>query len=630
MKGALSIMNNQKDQQMKQAVYFIDDEPTDMRSTEVSSNSMQTVIPNSIPRTTVQKQSDSQHSNCTTTVPANKYVRKSALSNQRQQPVAPPYNQPVQPTSVYQQPAVSAPFNTQHPISQDNPIETTIQKLQAKWVSDSQKAYREKQFKFDNSTLAPDSQGCLLILHSNGINTVGKPFSPCRNLQAQKIIEHDTKKGFIKYTFDTPTGEHRSVIVDADCSALQRYNLLQDNGFIVDANLPATICAELIARYTASGLASIPPQIKYSPGWYFSEKHWGFQESEWVDLNAVLLSFTVPPTPDMILYQLVSLYAILQERLPSKMWIRRPICILTHEYLYTDLCIDSTPYVFKKALESLRDRPIVWIRSENINFNESSSAYSRDKNYQALMNSMQSNQKHPLYMVVSSNLTPRQRTFCLPIQDFIDPYEATNSIDSIGGLINSIMNNANAFNLTVERSFTKVFDDLGEDCSVQREIAALSMIADVVKWHYSMQVPPQTLSVRCDEYLETYTRYWDKLDTGSILAPFRNALYAARRSNMICFRSLEDVDISFDCQKEILYDDTYYYTSTALLKKIIKAHLSSYMPSDVLNRLKTTGVLSGSVPKTLTLAPNEPKDFRFRTLLRSNLHQPGSRDLVEV
>ena len=604
-------MNNQKDQQMKQAVYFIDDEPTDMRSTEVSSNSMQTVIPNSIPRTTVQKQSDSQHSNCTTTVPANKYVRKSALSNQRQQPVAPPYNQPVQPTNVYQQPAVSAPFNTQHPISQDNPIETTIQKLQAKWVSDSQKAYREKQFKFDNSTLAPDSQGCLLILHSNGINTVGKPFSPCRNLQAQKIIEHDTKKGFIKYTFDTPTGEHRSVIVDADCSALQRYNLLQDNGFIVDANLPATICAELIARYTASGLASIPPQIKYSPGWYFSEKHWGFQESEWVDLNAVLLSFTVPPTPDMILYQLVSLYAILQERLPSKMWIRRPICILTHEYLYTDLCIDSTPYVFKKALESLRDRPIVWIRSENINFNESSSAYSRDKNYQALMNSTQSNQKHPLYMVVSSNLTPRQRTFCLPIQDFIDPYEATNSIDSIGGLINSIMNNANAFNSTVERSFTKVFDDLGEDCSVQREIAALSMIADVVKWHYSMQVPPQTLSVRCDEYLETYTRYWERINDGNILTPFRNALYAARRSDMICFRPLEDVDSSFECQKEILYDDTYYYTSTALLKKIIKVQLRSYMPSDVLNHLKTAGVLSGSVPKTLTFAPNESKDFAF-------------------
>ena len=623
-------MNNQKDQQMKQAVYFIDDEPTDMRSTEVSSNSMQTVIPNSIPRTTVQKQSDSQHSNCTTTVPANKYVRKSALSNQRQQPVAPPYNQPVQPTNVYQQPAVSAPFNTQHPISQDNPIETTIQKLQAKWVSDSQKAYREKQFKFDNSTLAPDSQGCLLILHSNGINTVGKPFSPCRNLQAQKIIEHDTKKGFIKYTFDTPTGEHRSVIVDADCSALQRYNLLQDNGFIVDANLPATICAELIARYTASGLASIPPQIKYSPGWYFSEKHWGFQESEWVDLNAVLLSFTVPPTPDMILYQLVSLYAILQERLPSKMWIRRPICILTHEYLYTDLCIDSTPYVFKKALESLRDRPIVWIRSENINFNESSSAYSRDKNYQALMNSMQSNQKHPLYMVVSSSLTPRQRTFCLPIQDFIEPYEATNSIDSIGGLINSIMNNANAFNSTVERSFTKVFDDLGEDCSVQREIAALSMIADVVKWHYSMQVPPQTLSVRCDEYLETYTRYWERINDGNILTPFRNALYAARRSNIICFYPLEDANSSFNCQKEILYDDTYYYTSTALLKKIIKVQLRSYMPSDVLNRLKTAGVLSGSVPKTLTFAPNESKDFRFRTLLRSSLHQPGSRDLVEI
>ena len=582
----------------------------------------------------IQKPDGSPYDDSATPTPPQKRIVRSKSQTITPQQFPPNYipsaslNQPQPSFSPYSQQSVmqaqpSAAF-------QNNPVEAKIQKLQEEWESDVQKAFRKQRLRFDNCALVEDFQGCLTYQCSNGENTIVKPFSPCRNLRAQKIIEHDTKKESIKYTFDTPTGEHKSVIVDATCSALHRYNLLRDNGFIVIAHLLPTVCGELIARYTAATRDSIPPQIKYSPGWYFSEKHWGFQESEWVDLNAVLLSFTVPPTPDMILYQLVSLYAILQERLPSKMWIRRPICILTHEYLYTDLCIDSTPYVFKKALESLRDRPIVWIRSENINFNESSSAYSRDKNYQALMNSTQSNQKHPLYMVVSSNLTPRQRTFCLPIQDFIDPYEATNSIDSIGGLINSIMNNANAFNLTVERSFTKVFDDLGEDCSVQREIAALSMIADVVKWHYSMQVPPQTLSVRCDEYLETYTRYWERINDGNILTPFRNALYAARRSDMICFRPLEDVDSSFECQKEILYDDTYYYTSTALLKKIIKVQLRSYMPSDVLNRLKTAGVLSGSVPKTLTFAPNESKDFRFRTLLRSSLHQPGSRDLVEI
>ena len=582
----------------------------------------------------IQKPDGSPYDDSATPTPPQKRIVRSKSQTITPQQFPPNYipsaslNQPQPSFAPYSQQSVmqaqpSAAF-------QNNPVEAKIQKLQEEWESDVQKAFRKQRLRFDNCALVEDFQGCLTYQCSNGENTIVKPFSPCRNLRAQKIIEHDTKKESIKYTFDTPTGEHKSVIVDAACSALHRYNLLRDNGFIVIAHPLPTVCGELIARYTAATRDSIPPQIKYSPGWYFSEKHWGFQESEWVDLNAVLLSFTVPPTPDMILYQLVSLYAILQERLPSKMWIRRPICILTHEYLYTDLCIDSTPYVFKKALESLRDRPIVWIRSENINFNESSSAYSRDKNYQALMNSMQSNQKHPLYMVVSSNLTPRQRTFCLPIQDFIDPYEATNSIDSIGGLINSIMNNANAFNSTVERFFTKVFDDLGEDCSVQREIAALSMIADVVKWHYSMQVPPQTLSVRCDEYLETYTRYWERINDGNILTPFRNALYAARRCDMICFRPLEDVDSSFECQKEILYDDTYYYTSTALLKKIIKVQLRSYMPSDVLNRLKTAGVLSGSVPKTLTFAPNESKDFRFRTLLRSSLHQPGSRDLVEI
>lgn len=537
---------------------------------------------------------------------------------------AAPSNSPVPPSTPSHQ-------SQQPSSSQCNPLEAKAQELQAAWESDVQKAFRKQRLRFDNCALVEDFQGCLTYQCSNGENTIVKPFSPCRNLRAQKIVDHSTQKEYIKYTFDTPTGEHKIVIVDATCSALHRYNLLRDNGFIVIAHLLPTVCGELIARYTAATRDSIPPQIKYSPGWYSSKNSWGFQESNWVDLNTVLFSFTLPSTSDMVMYQLLSLYAVLQGRLSPELWIRRPFCVLTHNrYLHTDLSLDESSRVFKKELESLIDRPLVWIRAENINFNESSSTYSRDKNYQALMNSMQSNQKHPLYMIVSSNLTPRQRTFCLPIQDFIDPYEATNSIDSIGGLINSIMNNANAFNSTVERSFTKVFDDLGEDCSVQREIAALSMIADVVKWHYSMQVPPQTLSVRCDEYLETYTRYWERINDGNILTPFRNALYAARRSNMICFRSLEDVDISFDCQKEILYDDTYYYTSTALLKKIIKAHLSSYMPSDVLSRLKTVGVLSGSVSKTLTLAPNESKDFRFRTLLRSTLHQPGSRDLVEI
>lgn len=534
------------------------------------------------------------------------------------------YNSPVPPSTPSHQ-------SQQPSSSQCNPLDANAQELQAAWESDAQKAYRQKALSFENFGLTTDPQGHLVLLYSNSIHTIEKPFSACRNLRAQKIVEHSTQKEYIKYTFDTPTGEHKEVIVDAACNAVHRYTLLQDHGFVTTANFSRAICAELMARYTAPMLNSVSPLIKYSPGWYSSKNSWGFQESNWVDLNTVLFSFTLPSTSDMVMYQLLSLYAVLQGRLSPELWIRRPFCVLTHNrHLHTDLSLDESSRVFKKELESLIDRPLVWIRAENINFNESSSAYSRDKNYQALMNSTQSNQKHPLYMVVSSNLTPRQRTFCLPIQDFIDPYEATNSIDSIGGLINSIMNNANAFNSTVERSFTKVFDDLGEDCSVQREIAALSMIADVVKWHYSMQVPPQTLSVRCDEYLETYTRYWERINDGNILTPFRNALYAARRSDMICFRPLEDVDSSFECQKEILYDDTYYYTSTALLKKIIKVQLRSYMPSDVLNRLKTAGVLSGSVPKTLTFAPNESKDFRFRTLLRSSLHQPGSRDLVEI
>lgn len=539
---------------------------------------------------------------------------------------AAPSNSPVPPSTPSHQ-------SQQPSSSQCNPLEAKAQELQATWESDVQKAFRKQRLRFDNCALVEDFQGCLTYQCSNGENTIVKPFSPCRNLRAQKIVDHSTQKEYIKYTFDTPTGEHKSVIVDATCSALHRYNLLRDNGFIVIAHLLPTVCGELIARYTAATRDSIPPQIKYSPGWYSSKNSWGFQESNWVDLNTVLFSFTLPSTSDMVMYQLLSLYAVLQGRLSPELWIRRPFCVLTHNrHLHTDLSLDESSRVFKKELESLIDRPLVWIRAENINFSESSSAYSRDKNYQALMNSMQSDQRHPVYIVVSQDLTPRQRIFCLPVQNFSDHRVRTNSLNSIGDLIKLIIGNSDAFEAQIDKVYTEFFDELGEDCPVRQEISVLAAIAAVVQWYFSIRDPSQkgVVARSHNECLTLYIQYWERFNGDSINSLFRNALYAARRSDMICFRPLEDVDSSFDCQKEILYDDTYYYTSTALLKKIIKVQLRSYMPSDVLNRLKTAGVLSGSVPKTLTFAPNESKDFRFRTLLRSTLHQPGSRDLVEV
>ena len=539
---------------------------------------------------------------------------------------AAPSNSPVPPSTPSHQ-------SQQPSSSQCDPLEAKAQELQAAWESDVQKAFRKQRLRFDNCALVEDFQGCLTYQCSNGENTIVKPFSPCRNLRAQKIIEHDKKKESIKYTFDTPTGKHKSVIVDATCSALHRYNLLRDNEFIVIAHLLPTVCGELIARYTAATRDSIPPQIKYSPGWYFSENSWSFQESKWVDFNAVLFSFTTPSTPDVVMYRLLSLYAVLQGRLSPELWIRRPFCVLTHNrYLHTDLSLDESSRVFKKELESLIDRPLVWIRAENINFNESSSAYSRDKNYQALMNSMQSDQRHPVYIVVSQDLTPRQRIFCLPVQNFSDHRVRTNSLNSIGDLIKLIIGNSDAFEAQIDKVYTEFFDELGEDCPVRQEISVLAAIAAVVQWYFSIRDPSQkgVVARSHNECLTLYIQYWERFNGDSINSLFRNALYAARRSDMICFRPLEDVDSSFDCQKELLYDDTYYYTSTALLKKIIKVQLRSYMPSDVLNRLKTAGVLSGSVPKTLTFAPNESKNFRFRTLLRSSLHQPGSRDLVEI
>lgn len=100
---------------------------------------------------------------------------------------AAPSNSPVPPSTPSHQ-------SQQPSSSQCNPLEAIAQELQAAWESDVQKAFRKQRLRFDNCALVEDFQGCLTYQCSNGENTIVKPFSPCRNLRAQKIIEHDTKK----------------------------------------------------------------------------------------------------------------------------------------------------------------------------------------------------------------------------------------------------------------------------------------------------------------------------------------------------------------------------------------------------------------------------------------------------
>lgn len=149
---------------------------------------------------------------------------------------AAPSNSPVPPSTPSHQ-------SQQPSSSQYDPLEANAQELKAAWESDAQKAYRQKALSFENYGLTTDPQGYLVLLYSNSINTIEKPFSACRNLRSQKIVEHSTQKEYIKYTFDTPTREHKEVIVDAACNAVHRYTLLQDHGFVTTANFSLAICA---------------------------------------------------------------------------------------------------------------------------------------------------------------------------------------------------------------------------------------------------------------------------------------------------------------------------------------------------------------------------------------------------
>ncbi len=196
--------------------------------------------------------------------------RRRMLHNIQLTIVPQPSNSPVPPSTPSHQ-------SQQPSSSQCDLLEAKAQELQAAWESDVQKAFRKQRLRFDNCALVEDFQGCLTYQCSNGENTIVKPFSPCRNLRAQKIVDHSTQKEYIKYTFDTPTGEHKSVIVDATCSALHRLQF---------ATRQRIYCLRTSSSYRL-WRADCPVYRSYTrfhsttdkilSRWYFSEKHWDFK-----------------------------------------------------------------------------------------------------------------------------------------------------------------------------------------------------------------------------------------------------------------------------------------------------------------------------------------------------------------
>lgn len=606
---------------MRQAIIFLDGEPNDSPPSKADKEAITFIggeplddLPPKMAHTPPME---------TSRIPNTVYPRREAPLRS-----VPSYNASSSARGLNQLPLQAQPCQDSRFVPKKQSIDQVLEDVVN---SDKMKSYRKEIMRYANRSLIEGADGSVQLCSRNSMNSVLTPFSPCTHFRAQKQIQHDSGEEEIVYSFTDTTGHSVRYATNAKLSDLAQYKTLKDHGFVVLANLSASTCAELISRYTAYMISSLPVLTAYSPGWYFTGKEWGFQPSESIPMDYSLFGGATSYAPDVALYHIIFIFAAIQPRLPLKMWIRHPFVLLTQGRFYpTDLSIDDKPRAFRETLERLRYQPVIRILGENSCCNDSASSYRQKENYKTLLNASQQNKAHPLYMVIAQELTPMQCSFCLPIQK-VACAERSSDVN-VSNLVALILANPDEFETRIERHFSAVFNALGDDCIVQQEIATLATVSSIVVWFYSIHDPKNVrlIAKTYSESLTLYTRYWEELSDDNILGRFKMVLYNSSRSGSFRLRPIEDVDSSFDPENEMLYDETYFYTSTKLLTRIIETGLRSHMPGVVLNRLKMAGVLSGSVVKTLTFAPNESKDFRFRTLLRCNLRQPGCRDLVEI
>ena len=199
------------------------------------------------------------------------------------------------------------------------------------------------------------------------------------------------------------------------------------------------------------------------------------------------------------------------------------------------------------------------------------------------------------------------------------------------GIISMVENNPTEFNARIQRAYDEEYASL-EDSTVRQDAAVLNAVVEIICWTVSRTVPKWAEQVRnaYTSSLEYHIRWWESLSDASAPEVFRDALYAAAQNGFLYFLEIKDADETFSKEKEVLYDDTYFYFSTAMLKKLIARFMPQYLASDVLAKLADAGNLSGSVVRTLTLSPNRAQNFRFRIIPRSFVKKLGCRDIVNI
>ena len=465
----------------------------------------------------------------------------------------------------------------------------------------------------------------------NDSRPIRRSFTSCYDFKAIVVrkIERDKTTEWIYVSFRIPNKPSGAFWLEkGDFSPKTLLKKFMAAGGQIHYTEDSKRWADLLAAFISSILDTEHPYLLPPVGWYQLE------DGRWL-YTPQMKDTSLLDTTDLekLPLALVRILGIIKTRISNKFeGVHRFFALLDNAVsTSTRMTVDDIPKHFNEMLDQHGPDVLLPISGDDPMLTATVGDYRSKTNFATLITRTKTEPRFPLCLIVSTNgITELQQKHCLFL-----PHEEVHAAalpltEIVSKLCALVEHNPDAFERIVERSYTTALGSLDEECAFRNEIALLSVSSAVLCWALKLLKQPdsaQTTHEVCQAYINNCLSEWDSSLDCNAKEILHEALFSASEAGDIRFIRYEEIDSSYDPERDIVQKKDAFLLKGSLLKSLLHEYAPGYSAPDVISRLQSEHLLSEfSIAKKIRIDSGTYVDARLLALKRSCLTEYEDSD----
>ena len=465
----------------------------------------------------------------------------------------------------------------------------------------------------------------------NDSRPIRRSFTSCYDFKAIVVrkIERDKTTEWIYVSFRIPNKPSGAFWLEkGDFSPKTLLKKFMAAGGQIHYTEDSKRWADLLAAFISSILDTEHPYLLPPVGWYQLE------DGRWL-YTPQMKDTSLLDTTDLekLPLALVRILGIIKTRISNKFeGVHRFFALLDNAVsTSTRMTVDDIPKHFNEMLDQHGPDVLLPISGDDPMLTATVGDYRSKTNFATLITRTKTEPRFPLCLIVSTNgITELQQKHCLFLPHEEGHAAALPLTEIVSKLCALVEHNPDAFERIVERSYTTALGSLDEECAFRNEIALLSVSSAVLCWALKLLKQPdsaQTTHEVCQAYINNCLSEWDSSLDCNAKEILHEALFSASEAGDIRFIRYEEVDSSYDPERDIVQKKDAFLLKGSLLKSLLHEYAPGYSAPDVISRLQSEHLLSEfSSAKKIRINSGTYVDARLLTLKCSCLTEYEDSD----